>query len=135
MQLFPTLPASWRDDFLAAKWERVRERRRIATVSLETMRQQGVIGSSLQAAVTLCFEEDQDTLLSEELWAEVLIVSTVRLARSQIGDLASARVAAGPKCVRCWRVLEEVGQQPKHPGLCARCADAVESGLVCRPAA
>jgi isoleucyl-tRNA synthetase len=29
-------------------------------------------------------------------------------------------------------VLTEVGQQPNHPSLCARCADAVESGLVCR---
>ncbi len=29
----------------------------------------------------------------------------------------------------------EVGQQPGHPTLCVRCADAVEFGLVCRPAA
>ena len=29
-------------------------------------------------------------------------------------------------------VLPEVGRQPNHPALCARCADAVESGLVCR---
>jgi isoleucyl-tRNA synthetase len=43
--------------------------------------------------------------------------------------------APGTKCARCWRVLQEVGHQPNHPTLCARCADAVESGLVCRPAA
>jgi len=43
--------------------------------------------------------------------------------------------APGAKCARCWRVLPEVGSQPGHPTLCARCADAVESGLVCRPAA
>lgn len=135
LQLFPILPASWRDDVLATKWERVRERRRTATVNLETMRQQNVIGSSLQAEVTLFFEADQDNLLSEEQWAEVLIVSTVLFARPQIGNLASARVTPGTKCARCWRVLPEVGTQPNHPTLCVRCTDAVESGLVCRPAA
>ena len=135
LQLFPELPAEWRDDGLAARWLRIRERRRIVTTSLETMRQQGQIGSSLQAEVTLFFPEGEDSLLTEELWAEVLIVPKVLLSRPQIDNLTSARVAEGAKCVRCWRVLEEVGQQPNHPMLCARCADAVESGLVCRPAA
>ena len=48
LQLFPTLPADWRDDALAAKWERIREH---ATdrdhVNLEAQRQRGEIGSSL----------------------------------------------------------------------------------------
>jgi isoleucyl-tRNA synthetase len=39
--------------------------------------------------------------------------------------------AAGEKCARCWRVLPEVGEDRKHPTLCRRCVDAVESGLVC----
>jgi isoleucyl-tRNA synthetase len=135
LHLFPKLPASWRDDALAAKWERVRARRRSATVNIETMRQQGLIGSSLEAEVTLFFEPEEDTLLSEAEWAEVLIASTVVFARPEIGNLASARVADGSKCARCWRVLPEVGQQPGHPSLCARCSDAVESGLVCQQAA
>jgi isoleucyl-tRNA synthetase len=43
--------------------------------------------------------------------------------------------APGMKCARCWRVLPEVGTVTAHPTLCLRCADAVESGLVCRAAA
>jgi isoleucyl-tRNA synthetase len=39
--------------------------------------------------------------------------------------------AEGRKCARCWRVLPEVGEHGKHPTLCRRCVDAVESGLVC----
>ena len=78
------------------------------------------------------FDEGQDTLLTEELWAEVLIVPTVVFSRPQVGNPTSAKVAEGTKCVRCWRVLPEVGLQPSHPTLCVRCADAVESGLVCR---
>jgi len=47
----------------------------------------------------------------------------------------SVRKAPGEKCARCWRVLPEVGENPRHSALCRRCADAVESGLVCRAAA
>ncbi len=49
--------------------------------------------------------------------------------------VVDADKAPGTKCVRCWRVLPEVGSVPEHPSLCLRCTDAVESGLVCRPAA
>ena len=135
LQLFPTLPADWRDDALAAKWERIRERRRTATVNLEAMRQRGEIGSSLQADVTLFFAPGEDTLASAGDWADILIVPTVTFAPPQADNLAGARVADGTKCARCWRVLPEVGRQPNHPTLCARCADAVESGLTCRAAA
>ena len=135
LQQFPNLPASWRDDALAGKWEQVRARRRWATVNIETMRQQGSVGSSLETEVTLFFEPGEDRLLSEAEWAEILIASIVVFAPPQIGNLASARIAEGDKCARCWRVLPEVGKQPGHPELCARCADAVESGLVCRAAA
>ena len=135
LQLFPTLPADWRDDALAAKWERIRERRRTATVNLEAMRQRGEIGSSLQADVTLFFTPGEDTLASAEDWADILIVPSVTFAAPQADNLAGARVADGTKCARCWRVLPEVGHQEGHPTLCARCADAVDSGLICRAAA
>jgi isoleucyl-tRNA synthetase len=35
--------------------------------------------------------------------------------------------AGGTKCQRCWKVLEEVGENPAHPDICNRCADAVEA--------
>ncbi len=137
LQDFPTLPAHWRDEALARRWERIREIRSTATVSLEAMRQDGRIGSSLQAAVTLRFAPDQEPLLTPEQWAEVLIVSDVTVERGPevSPELAQAVVAPGAKCVRCWRVLAEVGTVAAHPALCLRCADAVESGLVCKAAA
>jgi isoleucyl-tRNA synthetase len=30
-----------------------------------------------------------------------------------------------PKCERCWHHREEVGSNPQHPTLCARCVDNV----------
>jgi isoleucyl-tRNA synthetase len=35
--------------------------------------------------------------------------------------------AGGSKCQRCWRVLDEVGEDPNHPDICVRCADAVSA--------
>jgi isoleucyl-tRNA synthetase len=172
LQQFPST-AGWRDDALAAKWERVRELRRTATVTLEAMRQAGQIGSSLQAAVTLHLPPDAADLLDAETWAEVLIVPSVRLAAGAPDGLASgtgsltaapdappaeappgaaspaaapdkappgvatdsaamanvttatAKVAEGRKCLRCWKVLPEVGSDAAHPGLCLRCAAVV----------
>ena len=55
------------------------------------------------------------------------------------GDGAGAGLEASPapgdKCVRCWRILPEVGQEAAHPALCMRCTDAVDSGLCGQPAA
>ncbi|MGN6515696.1 MAG: zinc finger domain-containing protein, partial [Rhizomicrobium sp.] len=35
--------------------------------------------------------------------------------------------AQGDKCARCWMILLEVGQNPKHPDLCNRCSAAVDA--------
>ncbi|HEX4259937.1 MAG TPA: isoleucine--tRNA ligase [Acetobacteraceae bacterium] len=137
LQTFPDLPAAWRDPALAVKWELVRAVRRGATTEIEAMRKSGRIGASLQASVTLRFAAGESPLLSAEEWAEVLIVSDVAIQSAGDGGEPGSVVgiAEGTKCARCWRVLPEVGRQAGHPALCARCADAVESGLVCRAAA
>ncbi len=31
-----------------------------------------------------------------------------------------------PKCVRCWHLRSDVGSDPRHPELCARCVVNVE---------
>lgn len=136
LQPFPEVPAEWHDEALAREWERVRAIRRRITVPLEEARRVGDIGASLQAAVALPLAASEVPLLSADEWAELAIVSAVEIVPDPAGADAEARVsrAPGEKCARCWRVLPEVGQLPAAPALCARCADAVGSGLVCRAA-
>jgi isoleucyl-tRNA synthetase len=133
LQDFAAVAPAWRDDALAERWQRIRERRRLGTLALEEMRRAGRIGSSLQAMVTLGFAEGEDTLLGAEAWAEILIVPGVALRTDP--QPAEASLAAGSKCARCWKVLPEVGRNHAHPLLCERCADALESGLVGKSAA
>jgi isoleucyl-tRNA synthetase len=135
LQQFPSLPDEWRNDLLAAKWERIRAVRRRITVPLEEARRDDLIGSSLQAAVLLPLSSEDKDLLSDTEWAEIAIVSSAQTELGAGEPMATITSAPGSKCARCWRVLPEVGHQPRHPELCARCADAVESGLVCRAAA
>ena len=146
LQDFPEAPDRWRDDALAAKWADLRDIRRAVTGSLERARADGSIGASLQAAPVLHLPAAQAELLSAEEWAELAIVSRLTLSTAaapagafqhpERADVAVAFVRAeGEKCARCWRVLPEVGAVAAHPALCRRCADAVESGLVCKAAA
>jgi isoleucyl-tRNA synthetase len=137
LTLFPDVPAAWRDDALALKWARIRDIRRVVTGALELARADKLIGASLQAApvVYLSDAADRDLLAGFDL-AEIAITSDLTISRdaapegaftlAEVARVAvEMRLAPGEKCGRCWRVLEEVGEDAEHPELCRRCADAV----------
>ncbi|HTW72345.1 MAG TPA: zinc finger domain-containing protein, partial [Acetobacteraceae bacterium] len=104
----------------------IREIRRDITAELEVKRRDGEIGSSLQAALALSLAPEDAKLLTPAEWAEISIVSLVAFDTATDSPTVHVSPAPGTKCVRCWRVLEEVGKQPGHPLLCERCADAVD---------
>lgn len=126
LQPFHAIPPDWLDPALGAQIDRLRAVRSEVTAALEAARRDGVIGASLQAAVTL--PDAACDLLSLDGWEELAIVSQARR-----GAALAVDKAAGEKCARCWRVLPDVGQTAAHPALCLRCVDAVESGLVGTP--
>ena len=127
LQRLQIIPDDWLDYALARRIDTAREKRRIVTTAIENMREAGAIGSSLHALAQIGPDATEFSL-SE--WAEFCITSG-----AVAGSMTTALPAPGHKCQRCWRVLPEVGNQANHSGLCLRCADAVESGLVGRPAA
>jgi isoleucyl-tRNA synthetase len=127
LQAFPGIPAAWHDPALDARWAAIRDARGTVTTALEAARLDKLIGSSLQAAITV--PPALLDLLDADAWAEVAIVSA-----AAPGNALRVARAPGEKCARCWRVLPEVGRQPSHPALCVRCADVV-GGLSCQAAA
>ena len=134
LQLFPEMPADWRDEALSAKWEKLREERAELTRRLELARQQGAIGASLQARLDLTGAvTGAVTGGAIEFWKELAIVSDAWFSHD--ADAPRVAKAPGEKCARCWKVLREVGDVAAHPTLCLRCVDAVESGLVCKAVA
>jgi isoleucyl-tRNA synthetase len=42
------------------------------------------------------------------------------------GVWIEVKPSSQPKCVRCWHLRSDVGSDPRHPELCARCVVNVE---------
>ncbi len=135
LRTFPDLPAAWQDEVLAAKWDKVRDVRRVITGALEIERAAKRIGSSLQAAPTVYVGEQYRPMLEGVDLAEIAITSGIGLIYApapdtafRLDDVAEVGVvsgsADGTKCLRCWKVLPEVGSHA-HEGVCGRCSDAV----------
>jgi isoleucyl-tRNA synthetase len=145
LELFPEVPASWRDDALGARWEELRKLRRVVTRALEVERAARRIGSSLQTSIELFVPERFASLLRGVHLAELCITSAGVVRVGPVPEDAFAlpdvpgvgvriAVAPGERCERCWRVLPEVGQVPFHADLCRRCAEAVDGRIVAMPA-
>ena len=110
------------DEALLAKWGRIREIRDVVNKDIENVRTEGLVGSSLQANVTIT-AHPQDLALLTSLGEDgkfVFITSVLALAA---GEQLSTQVHASTdvKCERCWHYRADVGHDAAHPGLCGRC--------------
>lgn len=134
LRTFPVIPAAWRDDALAARWEYLRDVRRVVLGALEPKRADKTIGSSLEAAPVI-YVADETALAGIDM-AELCITSqaVVKAGAAPDGAFALPDVkdvgvvfarAEGGKCLRCWKILPEVGSDPEYPDLSPRDADAV----------
>jgi len=89
---------------------------------LESVRQSGAIGSSLQAEVAITAPAaDYDVLAT--LGNDLRFVTITSAATLVPGDALEIRVAPSPhpKCDRCWHWRADVGADAAHPTLCGRC--------------
>jgi isoleucyl-tRNA synthetase len=136
LERFPEVPLAWLDDRLEREWQRLLEVRREIARALEAARTRGLIGSALEAAVTIAqAPEDLPDLLARkrDLLPTLFIVSQVSLSagpgpaavqyESQEipGLVVGIDHARGAKCARCWTWSEAVGADVEHPLLCERC--------------
>jgi isoleucyl-tRNA synthetase len=139
-RLFPEVPPGWRDAALGAKWNTIRQLRKVVTGAIEVERAKGSIRASLEAHPRIFADESFRDALSGIDLAELCITSAATLSFGSapadafvLADVPDVAVvvdrAAGAKCERCWQVLDEVGTHAQHPGLCNRCVGAVEQHL------
>jgi isoleucyl-tRNA synthetase len=111
------VPAEWRDAALAERFEELRALRNTVTEAIEPLRRDKVIGSSLQAEVTVPAGAPAD--VSEGDLAELFITAQVTRGQGEAVDIVPTSYH---KCGRCWRHLPEVTEDG---ALCARCDDVV----------
>ncbi|MCL2109060.1 MAG: isoleucine--tRNA ligase [Oscillospiraceae bacterium] len=113
------------DEIFTAKWDKIRGIRDLVLAALEQKRNEKIIGKSLEAKVILTGGEDLTALLPE-LTASC-IVSQVEYRKGGENLEVTVEKADGEKCSRCWIYATSVGQNAKHPELCARCSHVVET--------
>jgi isoleucyl-tRNA synthetase len=137
MRVIPDTPAQWRNDAEAARWEKVIQVLDVVTAALEIERREKRMGSALEAAPVVhiadaglmaafegvdpaeVFRTSQATLVGGDGPA-----SAFRLPE-RAGVAVEPNRAEGNKCARSWRILPEVGSDPRYPELSLRDADAV----------
>ena len=137
VEVFPDVPASWRNDALAERWEAIKRVRRVVTGALEIERAAKKIGSSLEAAPQVYISDKalMAALKGVDL-AQVCITSGIDVRTGEapgnafrLDDVPGVGVvtqlAEGRKCARSWRITTDVGTDPAFPELSARDAAAV----------
>jgi len=105
-----------------ATWNELFMLRELALIELEKARQSKLIGKALDAKVTISGRAKQSPDLKE-----LLNVSQLEVNPSDTDPTVQVAKADGAKCARCWHWETDVGADPQHPTICARCAAAIKS--------
>ena len=137
---FPNIDPQWVQPDLQETWEYLLAVRGVVQGALETQRRDKVIGSSLEAKVTLHvvspkfdilkrYEVDLPMLFivsqSEVKKTETLSTEKAAVCDDALGIAVEVGKAEGEKCERCWNFRPAVGTDDQHPTLCDRCLEAV----------
>ena len=106
---------------------------------LERLRSAGAIGAPLEAEVVVYapaaqtgrFEALHDELRFLLITSQAHVVASdappaSTVPASEPGVWIEVKPSTQPKCVRCWHLRSDVGSDPRHPELCARCIVNVE---------
>jgi isoleucyl-tRNA synthetase len=134
------VPAAWKDAALEAKWEKIRDVRRVVTGALEIERAKKTIGSSLEAVPVVYVDNAELAKAIDGVdMAEIAITSGWQTGHGQ----ASAGAFALPdvpgvaviveraedrglkKCARSWRYTADVGSDREFPEVSARDAEVL----------
>ncbi|HLI67732.1 MAG TPA: isoleucine--tRNA ligase [Caulobacteraceae bacterium] len=136
-RVIPETPAAWRNDAEAERWAKVVAVTRVVTGALEVERRDKRIGAALEAAPRVWIADPALLAAFEGLDAAEVFRTSQAVLETGDGPAAAFRLdeipgvvveplrADGRKCARSWRILPEVGADPRYPDLSLRDADAV----------
>ena len=124
-------------DELLENWSKFMKLRDDVLKALEDVRNKKLIGTSFEAAVTIYPDKETKAMLDDldADFRQILIVSKLTIADGQAPEnaekLNNASIvvehAEGEVCPRCRMIRTDIGEDPKLPMLCGRCAKIVEA--------
>ncbi|AJA60505.1 MULTISPECIES: isoleucine--tRNA ligase [Bradyrhizobium] len=137
LTVFPGAMDAFLDEKLAAKWETIRDVRRVVTGALELERAAKNIGSSLEASPVI-YVADRNVLMTlfDTDLAEICITSNYEVREGEApagafrldvvpGVAVVVEKAVGTKCARSWKISPMVGEDPEYPDVTPRDAQAL----------
>jgi len=137
LRVIPETPTLWRNPDEANRWRKVERVVGVVTGALEVERREKRMGGALDAApVVHIADPDLMAAMTGLDAAEIFRTSQATILAGEGPDAAfrldemsgvavEPRRAEGAKCARSWRILPEVGSDPRYPDLSLRDADAV----------
>ncbi len=120
-------------------WEAILNLRSELTKAIEPQRKEGLIGHSLDTAVTVFADANLVDMIEKKAidMREICIVSQLSIKPysekpAAVADCAEnlaivVERAKGEKCERCWIYTEEAGKDADYPTLCPRCASVMRA--------
>lgn len=124
----PAVPADGTER--VAAFEEMMAVREVVTKALEDARAAKIIGKSQEAAVAITAPASvvaTARTFDPAVFEELFIVASVAFEEGADDEMsATVTVAAGEKCPRCWNI-RELGGDPSHPDVCARCGAALDA--------
>ena len=124
-------------DELLENWGKFMNLRNDVLKALEDARNKKLIGKSFEAAVTIYPDKETKAMLDDldAYFRQNLIISKLTIADGEAPEdaekLNNASIvvehAEGEVCPRCRMIRTDIGEDPKLPKLCGRCAKIVEA--------
>ncbi|MEA1967244.1 MAG: class I tRNA ligase family protein, partial [Thermodesulfobacteriota bacterium] len=134
----PVVEQAWKDNDLAAKWEKITAVRADVTKALEEARKEKLIGHPLDAGIEITLPDGEYKKALQGFGKDlrdIFIVSAASLSEQTNEDSYHSKEidgltitvmrANGDKCERCWKYDTSVGDSDEYRGACQRCVNAL----------
>ncbi len=105
LENFLNFPEKFNNSKLNSKWEQLIKIRDICNLSIEQKRASKDIGSSLEAALIVKLNNDNQKFLTNIDLSELCITSSVKIENSDTNEIiVETMKAIGEKCPVCWKI-------------------------------
>ena len=108
LENFPKIPNNWNNIKIESKWEKIQEIRNKCNISIESKRSEKLLGSSLEASVTIKLGKKDFDLVQNIDFSEICITSLAKLEKSNKDEMEIlTHKAEGNKCSLCWKIKKD----------------------------
>ena len=127
LECFPDDLGKWRNRHIHDRMAEAVYLRNPIMKEIERLRQEKVLGNSLEAEVIFHIPSNGLTCSWDGYENELVEIFLVASFKFAVGTepKVEVRKTAYAKCARCWRHREYVGKSKTHPDLCDRCEEVV----------